>query len=286
MNPRDLLAGLGVLLGSAGLLAALAPGTVLGLNLAVLPLPLVGLGALLLALGGYVARRRATGTRASPPSVEERVSVSEPGVEADESLRTAAGVGLRATSERATIEDRLRETAIDVLMATRGCDRAAAIEHLEDGTWTDDQRASAFFQTEPPETPLRDVIRGVITGRSQFSRNARHVIGALDAELREITRERADMTADGKDVTKEGEAETGEGEAETGEGEAGTREGEDETQEGENSTKEVDGSTPGRQSGTASAVRTEPGDEKGFDGESTSTDRQPSAGDSRDPDER
>ncbi|MFB6153159.1 MAG: hypothetical protein ABEJ27_02800 [Halodesulfurarchaeum sp.] len=209
MNLRDVLAWIGVFLGSAGLLTAFAPGTVLGLNLAVPPVPLVGLVTLLLALGGYVARRRATFVRASPPTVEKRVSVPEPGVAVDESLQTAASMDIRATSERETLEDRLRQTATDVLMATRGCDRSEALEYLEEGTWTADQRARAFFQTDPSETPLSDVIRGVVTGRSQFSRNARHVIGALDAELRNDDQGVGDFQSSATESMTADEAEQG-----------------------------------------------------------------------------
>ena len=185
MRARDLLAGLGVALGLLGLLAAIAPSTAGTLDLRIVPVQFVGIGAALLAISGYLARRRRVRSRASPPAVEQPVEWPRPGTDFDDALYRATTIGSVGRSERPNLRERLWKTAIAVVRATAGCDEETAKARLRDGTWTEDSRAISMFADEPPETPLGDVVRGLVTGRSQFHVTVTHVVDALRRNLEE-----------------------------------------------------------------------------------------------------
>lgn len=179
MQIRDVLAGLGVAIGMLGIGLAIAPAVGAGIDLSVIPIQFVGFAAILLAIVGYMARRRAVFSEGDPPDVESPPDLGRPGRSVDDSLQTASGVGLLGQTERRALSDRLRELAVEVIATTEGCDEATAREMLRAGTWTDDLRAVSLFGEDPPSTPMRDVLSGIISGRSQFVVQATHVIEAL-----------------------------------------------------------------------------------------------------------
>lgn len=179
MRIRDFLAGLGVAVGLVGLGIALSPGVAGTVDLTAIPIQFVGFAAIVIAILGYMARRRAEFPRGDPPSVEEWPELGRPGSDVDAALAEATVANWVGHSRRRELRERLFETAIEVLRATEGCDRERAIEILGEGTWTDDRRAVALFADEPPPTPIEDVVRGLLSGRSQFAVQASHVIQAL-----------------------------------------------------------------------------------------------------------
>lgn len=180
MRIRDLLAGLGVAAGVVGLGVALSPGIAAGIDLlSVIPVQFVGFAAVALTIVGYLARRRAVFARADPPAVEDLPAFGRPGADVDVALESATGAHWLGHTHRRDLRERLFDVAVEVLMTTEGCDRDAAVTMLREGTWTDDRRALALFATDPPSTPVQDVVIGLVSGRTQFSVQASHVIAVL-----------------------------------------------------------------------------------------------------------
>lgn len=185
MRTRDLLAGLGVVVGLLGLGIALSPGVAVAIDLSLVPIQFVGFAAIVIAILGYMARRRAEFPRGEPPSVEAWPELGRPGSEVDTAMAEATVANWVGHSRRRELRERLFEAAIDVVKATEGCDRERAVEILREGTWTDDKRAEALFAEDPPSTPLEDVVRSLFSGRSQFAVQASHVIEALRDRMEE-----------------------------------------------------------------------------------------------------
>lgn len=182
MRYRDLLAVVGIGLGMVGLGFTLWPAVAAGVTLADLPVTGVGLVALLAAIWGYRARRRARFLRADPPAVEDPPEYAPPGEDLQATLHGQTGPDLAGTTKRREARKRLRSLAIEVLEVTEDCDRSAAVEMLEEGAWTDDRRAAALFVSEPPSS-LRDVVRGLLSSRSWFVIRATHAIEELRVRL-------------------------------------------------------------------------------------------------------
>jgi hypothetical protein len=83
----------------------------------------------------------------SPPTPETVVTGPRPG----EALRPI-DEGIRppiAPGDRRRIEERLRRVAVETVVQRDGCAREAAAERVDDGSWTDDPVAAAFFAADP-----------------------------------------------------------------------------------------------------------------------------------------
>lgn len=60
-----------------------------------------------------------------------------------------------AALDRSWDEFRFETVAVQVLMRSKGCSEVEARAMLEDGTWTDDDMAAAYFASDPiPETDV------------------------------------------------------------------------------------------------------------------------------------
>lgn len=175
---RRLVAALGVALGVAGLAAVAVPELT-----AVLPANdalLLVLGALLV-LGGLrdVWRRRQTDpTYAEPSDTEQPVDLPAPGQEFDRKLGRLSNLLYRGR-----MRNRVRETVTTVARETlqRRCGYTAdeASEALQEGAWTDDPFAAAFFAGEPPAISPLSKVREFITPGSSFQHRAGRAIDEL-----------------------------------------------------------------------------------------------------------
>lgn len=183
MRYRELLAVLGIGLGILGLGFAVWPAVAAGMNTEFVPVTVVGVVAILAAVWGYRARRGAQFLRADPPDVEDPLAYGSPGDDLDVTLRRSSGPTLERRAERREAHKRLRSLAIEVIQVTEDCDRSAAVDLLEEGAWTDDPRAAALFASDPSPTPMRDVLRGLLSERSPFELRATHAIAALETRL-------------------------------------------------------------------------------------------------------
>ncbi len=148
-------------LGLAGLLApryidlAPPPGTTL-----VFLFLAVGIGIPLL-----FARRMGLETeRPSLPVPECRAPVETPGERFDSLLADAAIERGRASYALKRLHRRMREVAIETLVAHGRLTPAEATERLENGSWTDDPVAAAFLRYAPDNLAGAGVIRDGASG--------------------------------------------------------------------------------------------------------------------------
>ncbi len=105
----------------------------------------IGVATLAVGLAAFLAGRDAA-TQTRTPDPERPVPVPAPGEPFDE----AAGdwrclLPLVGRERRASVRERLRRTAIDVVAVAEDCDRETATDRVDRGTWTDDDVAAAFL---------------------------------------------------------------------------------------------------------------------------------------------
>lgn len=108
----------------------------------------VVLGVLLspLAVAAVQRRRHASGERADFGTPETRRSLPRPGTDVDRELAAGrVGPETRITPPDVGLADRLEPVAVDVVSRALNCAPATAAEKLDDGSWTDDPQAAAFF---------------------------------------------------------------------------------------------------------------------------------------------
>lgn len=173
--------GLAVLL---GIIVAVQPGVVRPFEVGEAVLNIVGLVAVYLAYRAYKKRRWATFERPSLPEVESKYAFETPGSSFTDRLHAAAAT--KRADGRETLRKELHQTTIEVLMVYRGYTESDADAAIEDGSWTDDPYAAAFFTFETPPRPLSARIEDALEGHIAFERRGKHVI----AELANITEER------------------------------------------------------------------------------------------------
>lgn len=194
MNDRRLVAsGLGLCL--AGIVVVYLPGAG-GVPTIATTLFLIGVtvAGLVLAVSQFLGSGSASFTLPEP---ERRPAYPAPGASIADRLDSVGILGHHAVTEgvdesvlldaieertlpREQLEATLRERAIGVLTRTTGCSRAEATERLADGSWTDDERAAAFFAGElAPALSWRHRVPGVPAPEPPFARRARHAIAAL-----------------------------------------------------------------------------------------------------------
>ena len=112
---------------------------------------------------------------------ERRYRATVPGDDLDGRIAVLA-LESRFRSPRQRIRDRLREAAVGALVAYAGYDRAAAVEAVEDGSWTDDPVAAGFL-AENGSYPRRLRIRAFF-GRVELSDvGARRCVEAISAVI-------------------------------------------------------------------------------------------------------
>lgn len=80
--------------------------------------------------------------------------------------------------DQGRIRDAVRETAVSVLVDTRGYSRPEARDHVESGNWTDRPRAAAFLGGGTADLPLEVRIRDWLSGEP-FERQVRAAVEEL-----------------------------------------------------------------------------------------------------------
>lgn len=167
---------------AVGVLALLA-GTAVALGLAP-PLPSAAESVLFVAvvLVGGLAAARAVLTRAGEgpesdplPSPSRTVDAGIPGDAIDRGLGRIAS----DPDAREELRERIEAIAVATVARTEGCSPAVARERLAAGTWTDDERAAAFFIEDPPSPSMGQRVRSFVRGESVARRRAAHAIDEL-----------------------------------------------------------------------------------------------------------
>ncbi|MXR52746.1 DUF58 domain-containing protein [Halovenus sp. WSH3] len=184
------------------------------LGIGVMVVPVAGAGvptvvltafALVVVSGGLLVAASQADSSSRPnldlPDPERRPQYRSPGSEFEQLLDSVGLVGRRAvrregselvdgTAPREELLDRLTAQAIAVIQHTAGCSRSEARSRLEEGRWTDDERAAAFF-TEglTPPLSLRQRLPIPTDRELPTVRRARRVVAALETRLTETAGE-------------------------------------------------------------------------------------------------
>lgn len=183
---RRLLLGLGLVLAGLGLAVTVEPSLARAIQFPPLPTVLIGGLAAVFALAGAIARRNTsfrdeTDDEDRNDSLESRFEPPRPGEDIDARLREGAGE-LRSGTNTAQFSDRLREVTVQALTNARGLPPEAANRQLDDGTWTENRTAAAFF-ADDVDSPAADVVGAVVRADPVYERQAEQVV----REIRRIT---------------------------------------------------------------------------------------------------
>lgn len=183
---RRLVLALGLVLAGVGFAVAVQPSLARVIDFPPLPTVVVGGLAAAFALAGAIARRNTdfrdeTDDEDRNDSLESRFEPPRPGEDVDARLREGAG-RLRSGANTAEFSDRLRTVTVQALADARGLPPEEASRQLDDGTWTDDRTAAAFF-ADDVDSPATDVVGAMVSADPVYERQADHVV----RELRRIT---------------------------------------------------------------------------------------------------
>ena len=183
---RRLLLAVGVVLAALGFAVAVQPSLARVVQFPPLPTFLVAVLAGVFALTAAVARhntdfRDETDDEDRNAALESRFEPGRPGEDVDARLREGAGTLGRGVTD-AQFSDRLRAVTVQALVNARGLAPAEAERQLDEGTWTDDRAAAAFF-ADDVDSPTADVLAAIVSADPVYERQAEHVV----RELRHIT---------------------------------------------------------------------------------------------------
>lgn len=180
MRPRRVaLLVVGLATAALGATILLVPSVGRRVDSAFVRVALILLGALGVAAAGWSLTRSPEGT-AVEPTPERRPPYWRPAGEVATLLEGAWHRRESGATETA-VRETLRDLAVETLARERNGDRDAAAMALDDGSWTDDDLAAAFFTDSGAS--VRDVLRSLAVGEPAAARRARHVAAEL-ARLR------------------------------------------------------------------------------------------------------
>lgn len=177
---RRILFVAGVTAGVLGLVLVVAPGLVGGLGVSDILVYLLGIIALLLAIGRVQHRRKAERRETPTGDPETPIGLPSPGDDVNERIRNLSRLTQRSRiqTERQDLDARLEELAVRVLARREDITRDEARDRLTEGTWTDNRKAAAYF-SEAVDVPLSEQVRLSIQTGSPTGVYAIHAIEAL-----------------------------------------------------------------------------------------------------------
>ncbi len=137
-----------------------------------------GVGALAILAGlRYAHAARSTPLEtATVDAPEPRHRSAVLGEDVEATLRTRGRIG---TARRVELRRRLRDVAVDALVAHDGRDRRAAVRAVDDGTWTADPVAAGYL-AEPEALPRRWRARRLLRPRSTARRCVARSLDAVE----------------------------------------------------------------------------------------------------------
>ncbi|SEW07947.1 DUF7269 family protein [Halobacterium jilantaiense] len=179
---RRILLALGVVLAALGFAVAVQPSLARTLRFPPLPTIVIAALAAAFALSAGIARsstefRDETDDEDRNESLEPRFEPPRPGEDIDARLREGSG-SFRTNLDDAQFSDRLRSVTVRALVDARGLAPEEAERQLDEGTWTDDRAAAAFF-AEDVDSPATDVFDAILSADPVYERQAEHVVREL-----------------------------------------------------------------------------------------------------------
>jgi hypothetical protein len=186
---RRLLLGVGLVAVLCGVALTLRPGLVQFelatlLTLGVWAVALLGVG-----LAAFERFERDDEQTGALPKAGARPDYAVPGDDLAAAVETV-GASERDALERERIHDRLRTAAVDALDRFGDCPPTEAEDRLDDGTWTDDPEAAAFFGSETNDAAHEGI-------DPDFDRDAERATAAI-ARLHEHHETRTGRQEDGR----------------------------------------------------------------------------------------
>lgn len=173
------LAVVGVLAVAVGLLAALNRGVASAISPTSTVVTLIGVLGVVQGVRYANARRDRRRLLTDPGEPERRAPAAVPGADLDERIARVASPAPGGYRNRRDLRDRVREVAVEAVARDRNCSREAAAAAVDDGTWTDDPAAAAFFDTRTGY-PLRVRLSAGIRGRSNYWYGLRTAVDEIE----------------------------------------------------------------------------------------------------------
>ena len=173
------LAVVGVAAVAVGLLAALNRGIASAISPTSAVVTLIGVLGVVQGVRYANARRDRRRLLTDPGEPERRAPAAVPGSDLDERIARVASPEPGGYRNRRDLRDRVREVAVEAVARDRNCPREAAAAAVDDGTWTDDPAAAAFFDTRSAY-PLRLRLSAGIRGRSNYWYGLRAAIDEIE----------------------------------------------------------------------------------------------------------
>lgn len=153
---RRILLGLGIVLLALGIVTMVVVRPLVDVLPSSFAL-VAAVGVLCVVLGIWMVRRgyRTEYHQSIVPDVEFPISTPAPGTDFDTALYNLIEYREGTVKYREQIQERLGEAAVSVIRNRTNCSREDAIRRLEDGSWTENTHAAAFFTGgSPPERSL------------------------------------------------------------------------------------------------------------------------------------
>jgi hypothetical protein len=173
------LAVAGVLAVAVGLLAALDRGVASAISPTSTVVTLIGVLGVVQGVRYANARRDRRRLLTDPGEPERRAPAAVPGSDLDERIARVASPSPGGYRDRRDLRDRVREVAVDAVARDRNCSREAAAAAVDDGTWTEDPAAAAFFDTRTAYS-LRVRLSAAVRGRSRYWYGLRAAIDEIE----------------------------------------------------------------------------------------------------------
>jgi uncharacterized repeat protein (TIGR01451 family) len=174
--------GLGILLLVAGLMVVFVPGLEGALPLDSAFVGLVAVAAIGLGMWRIRIRYNSTLDHTELPVPELPFALPTPGDDLDGMLYRYTRLGEATLEYPERIGERLREVAIATIAHRQSISRDEALDRLEDGSWTDNQYAAAFFSEEisAPEPSLGDRFqRSLGRGDNPYEHQVEETVDAI-----------------------------------------------------------------------------------------------------------
>ncbi|VTT87300.1 Vng0222c [Halorubrum sp. DM2] len=169
----------GVVAVAVGLLAALDRGVAAAISPTATVVTLIGVLGVVQGIRYANARRDRRRLPTDPGEPERRAPAAVPGADLDERIARVASPGPGGYRDRRDLRGRVRGVAIETVARDRDCPREAAEAAVDDGTWTDDPVAAAFFDART-RYPLRVRLSATVRGRSRYWYGLRAAIDEID----------------------------------------------------------------------------------------------------------
>ena len=169
----------GVVAVAVGFLAALDRGVAAAISPSSVVVTLIGVLGVVQGVRYANARRERRRLATDPGEPERRAQAAVPGADLDERIATVVSPAPGSYRQRRNLRDRVREVAVAAVERERNCSREAAAAALDDGDWTDDRVAAAFFDTRTAY-PIRVRLTAGVRGRSNYWYGLRAAVDEIE----------------------------------------------------------------------------------------------------------